>query len=246
MAPIIASSKNGTDLFFNDTAPTEIYTLPLHDALPIWVVGIGRERDRRAARPATNHVRGQPRSLCGILSNGGDVSPETADVLRQLAEHQVRAVATEIDLSAALYIGGKDPGGIGAAVQQRTVRVLTVFVEVTEQKFAGAHRVGGCVRTAGEAFDGGLRDAIGKAEMLFAIEVRTCIELVDLGNPAVRAAEARVALLQPFGVACEQQQEEVRNGRRGSAPAPGLGGAGANIAEHAAAMRRGHAGGELV
>ena len=23
--------------FFNDTAPTEIYTLSLHDALPIWV-----------------------------------------------------------------------------------------------------------------------------------------------------------------------------------------------------------------
>src|SRR3712207_7258724 len=25
--------------FFNDTATTEIYTLSLHDALPIWVVG---------------------------------------------------------------------------------------------------------------------------------------------------------------------------------------------------------------
>src|SRR3712207_758971 len=24
-------------LFFNDTATTEIYTLPLHDALPIWL-----------------------------------------------------------------------------------------------------------------------------------------------------------------------------------------------------------------
>ena len=25
------------DFFFNDTAPTEIYTLALHDALPIWI-----------------------------------------------------------------------------------------------------------------------------------------------------------------------------------------------------------------
>src|SRR2546425_5353935 len=34
--------------FFNDTATTEIYTLSLHDALPIW-----RESPRvRAARPA--------------------------------------------------------------------------------------------------------------------------------------------------------------------------------------------------
>src|SRR3712207_7450584 len=28
--------------FFNDTATTEIYTLSLHDALPIWVSGAGR------------------------------------------------------------------------------------------------------------------------------------------------------------------------------------------------------------
>src|ERR1043166_6954637 len=39
--------------FFNDTATTEIYTLPLHDALPISASRIGREPRRpfRAARP---------------------------------------------------------------------------------------------------------------------------------------------------------------------------------------------------
>src|SRR5687768_17710599 len=31
--------------FFNDTAPTEIYTLSLHDALPIWPVGVDAVRD---------------------------------------------------------------------------------------------------------------------------------------------------------------------------------------------------------
>src|SRR3712207_7551673 len=35
--------------FFNDTATTEIYTLSLHDALPIW----GRLRKKRALRPDT-------------------------------------------------------------------------------------------------------------------------------------------------------------------------------------------------
>src|SRR5215813_15638422 len=39
--------------FFNDTATTEIYTLSLHDALPIFLVRAGRElevdRGRRAA-----------------------------------------------------------------------------------------------------------------------------------------------------------------------------------------------------
>src|SRR3712207_8291286 len=43
--------------FFNDTATTEIYTLSLHDALPIWVRGLGgrqhrRPRRRRLDRPA--------------------------------------------------------------------------------------------------------------------------------------------------------------------------------------------------
>src|SRR3712207_8820775 len=35
--------------FFNDTATTEIYTLSLHDALPIW--RRARRRERRGARP---------------------------------------------------------------------------------------------------------------------------------------------------------------------------------------------------
>src|SRR2546430_6283977 len=37
--------------FFNDTATTEIYTLSLHDALPIWYPGPGLEgRSQPAAR----------------------------------------------------------------------------------------------------------------------------------------------------------------------------------------------------
>src|SRR3712207_6927050 len=42
--------------FFNDTATTEIYTLPLHDALPIcaWAVGlIFHEPSPRACHPAS-------------------------------------------------------------------------------------------------------------------------------------------------------------------------------------------------
>src|SRR3712207_7029917 len=52
--------------FFNDTATTEIYTLSLHDALPIWVLrGLcpvrepghrcGRAHDARALRRAVAH-----------------------------------------------------------------------------------------------------------------------------------------------------------------------------------------------
>src|SRR3989442_10354129 len=45
IAPRSALHMSHKFFFFNDTATTEIYTLSLHDALPIW-----RGADRRAAR----------------------------------------------------------------------------------------------------------------------------------------------------------------------------------------------------
>src|SRR5262249_61894180 len=44
-------------LFFNDTAPTEIYTLSLHDALPICLRRI-LDRDRDGLRDRRGHGRG--------------------------------------------------------------------------------------------------------------------------------------------------------------------------------------------
>src|SRR5438552_9143449 len=40
--------------FFNDTATTEIYTLSLHDALPIWYAG--SRTSPRASRPLRPHA----------------------------------------------------------------------------------------------------------------------------------------------------------------------------------------------
>src|SRR2546429_10021800 len=47
--------------FFNDTATTEIYTLSLHDALPIWA---GRWRSLFSSGPSTpdGHTAGEKRS----------------------------------------------------------------------------------------------------------------------------------------------------------------------------------------
>src|SRR3712207_7256633 len=44
-----------TICFFNDTATTEIYTLSLHDALPIYRPGAPRERVAMDARPTSDH-----------------------------------------------------------------------------------------------------------------------------------------------------------------------------------------------
>src|SRR2546427_11412366 len=43
--------------FFNDTATTEIYTLSLHDALPISVSPLAAVRQRACARPSRRAAR---------------------------------------------------------------------------------------------------------------------------------------------------------------------------------------------
>src|ERR1022692_1886521 len=46
--------SQGCFFFFNDTATTEIYTLSLHDALPIWVEVMTGSRSPAPASPRTN------------------------------------------------------------------------------------------------------------------------------------------------------------------------------------------------
>src|SRR3712207_9457054 len=54
--------------FFNDTATTEIYTLSLHDALPIWPPGPRpRARRRRRGRAARSGPAGLEGSRVPIL-----------------------------------------------------------------------------------------------------------------------------------------------------------------------------------
>src|SRR4029078_13745939 len=45
------------DFFFNDTATTEIYTLSLHDALPIWPDDLGADDARRQHRGSRSRAR---------------------------------------------------------------------------------------------------------------------------------------------------------------------------------------------
>src|SRR5687767_15809959 len=51
---MLVMSSQFSFFFFNDTATTEIYTLSLHDALPIWDLERARRRlaDRHHRRPA--------------------------------------------------------------------------------------------------------------------------------------------------------------------------------------------------
>src|SRR2546430_12111011 len=72
--------------FFNDTATTEIYTLSLHDALPISGRSADRERgaDAHAGDPFGDRLVAGPRERCP----GGDLAD-------QPAAHLVAAAARE-------------------------------------------------------------------------------------------------------------------------------------------------------
>src|SRR3712207_7852195 len=83
--------------FFNDTATTEIYTLSLHDALPISAPTTGR-RDRRAELSAC-----LPPPLSRPSRSGVPDPPNSAGELRQNREdgHRVDRKSTRLNSSHA-------------------------------------------------------------------------------------------------------------------------------------------------
>src|SRR2546425_12204903 len=81
--------------FFNDTATTEIYTLSLHDALPIWV--------RR--RPRARQQHGVP--LAGA-HRGPDPAREPPDAVRR--GFRIRRRLRDVDPPAARAADGAGGG----------------------------------------------------------------------------------------------------------------------------------------
>src|SRR5258707_12046617 len=63
--------------FFNDTATTEIYTLSLHDALPICLAETPRRSSTEAARQCRSRPRHRRRAAGCPRPKPPDESPET-------------------------------------------------------------------------------------------------------------------------------------------------------------------------
>src|ERR1039457_2072283 len=61
--------------FFNDTATTEIYTLSLHDALPIWSIALSSSIPRRTAvaelAACFPFQKGADQTVVGVLLGPG-------------------------------------------------------------------------------------------------------------------------------------------------------------------------------
>src|SRR5260370_41583265 len=70
--------------FLNDTAPTEIYPLPLHDALPIYHAS--KDRSRRAARAACLFAREPLRWRAGPAVASRD-KPRSEEHTSELQSH---------------------------------------------------------------------------------------------------------------------------------------------------------------
>src|SRR2546422_6212216 len=89
--------------FFNDTATTEIYTLSLHDALPIcWCAASRRSVDREGRNAMRNsdtrilisHVGSLPRPEALIDANRARDAGETAD--GAAFQEALRAAVTDV------------------------------------------------------------------------------------------------------------------------------------------------------
>src|SRR3712207_9316917 len=72
--------------FFNDTATTEIYTLSLHDALPICRLRRGRRRYARQADAQRLRDRASPRPACPRMARRAR-EPREPRVLLRSEEH---------------------------------------------------------------------------------------------------------------------------------------------------------------
>src|SRR2546430_10416776 len=94
--------------FFNDTATTEIYTLSLHDALPISAPGRGVQASRRLASEARSALPGEARS-----------SPRHGRPLAPRSEEHTSELQSQSNLVCRLLLEKKKESSADQAVLTR-------------------------------------------------------------------------------------------------------------------------------
>src|SRR3712207_7405898 len=96
--------------FFNDTATTEIYTLSLHDALPI---SADRARARRAARGRDRREGGVPLGPAEAVRPAGPARPALRDGARRHGHRHADAPHRDRGGREGLRLDRADPHGPG-------------------------------------------------------------------------------------------------------------------------------------
>ena len=87
-----------------------------------------------------------------------DISPEGGNILRQIAKHQVGAVAAKISFAGLVFGQRKDALGIVPLLDQRPICIARVLVGIAEQKFP-------------ERGDIGVVDRVAQARWLVALPI---------------------------------------------------------------------------
>src|SRR5258708_11448473 len=99
--------------FFNDTATTEIYTLPLHDALPIsgaieplavFVLVVGGRHTRQQALPATEEVAALPALCARSEEHTSELQSPDHLVCRLLLEKKKKKDAVLVEDDYRIYV----------------------------------------------------------------------------------------------------------------------------------------------
>src|SRR3712207_7962888 len=86
--------------FFNDTATTEIYTLSLHDALPIWPERVGvRQHAERCADPPHRH----PQRRIARVPEEQDPPPAVARLHAPEDRKSTRLNSSHANISYAVF-----------------------------------------------------------------------------------------------------------------------------------------------
>src|SRR2546422_1806934 len=117
MALIVRPSRPSLFFFFNDTATTEIYTLSLHDALPI-CPGSEAPQRFRATRRCRNRAR--CRSTLRWVGRRRDVSVLYGD----RSEEHTSELQSRLHLVCRLLLEKKKTGPCMSTISPSTVRRL--------------------------------------------------------------------------------------------------------------------------
>src|SRR2546427_776467 len=154
--------------FFNDTATTEIYTLSLHDALPIWHAGgLGHQPDPTMTLTTTTlggETGGLPLLESGVIA-----------VVRAPEAARLRAVARAL---AA--------GGVGAVeITLTTPGAIAMIADLARD-----NDLGGCVVGAGTVLDEAAARAVIDAGARFVVSP-------TLDHAVIRACRERAVPCMP-------------------------------------------------
>src|SRR3712207_7779076 len=95
-----------TIFFFNDTATTEIYTLSLHDALPIWAIVCRAEHAKAIDKSAFPMMQGGPlmHAIAAKAVNLKEcLQPAYQDYARQVDRKSTRLNSSHANISYAVF-----------------------------------------------------------------------------------------------------------------------------------------------